>query len=295
MSQLNGRISQIIGPVIDVRYDTNGQDPEKVLPKIHDALKIVRPDGRDLIVEVQQHIGEDTVRCVAMDNTDGLRRDLEAITTGSPILMPAGDQIKGRMLNVIGQPIDGMAQLDMKGAYPIHREAPKFDELSTQKEMLSTGIKVIDLLEPYMKGGKIGLFGGAGVGKTVLIMELINNIAKGHNGYSVFAGVGERTREGNDLIREMIESGVVRYGEKFKKAMDEGKWDLSLVDPEELKKSQATLVYGQMNEPPGGTCLCGTLRTDRGRGVPRQRRKGRRGSRHPLLHRQHLPLHTGWF
>ena len=251
MSKINGRISQIIGPVIDVYYETQGLDPEKVLPKIHDALKIKRADGRDLVVEVQQHIGEDTVRCVAMDNTDGLQRGLEAITTGSPILMPSGDQIKGRMLNVIGQPIDGMNELDMKGAYPIHREAPKFEELSTQKEMLSTGIKVIDLLEPYMKGGKIGLFGGAGVGKTVLIMELINNIAKGHNGYSVFAGVGERTREGNDLIREMIESGVVRYGEKFKKAMDEGKWDLSLVDPEELKKSQATLVYGQMNEPPG--------------------------------------------
>jgi len=144
-----------------------------------------------------------------------------------------------------------MKQLDMQGAYPIHREAPAFEELSTRKETLATGIKVIDLLEPYLKGGKIGLFGGAGVGKTVLIMELINNIAKGHNGFSVFAGVGERTREGNDLIREMIESGVVRYGEKFKKAMEEGKWDLSLVDPEELKKSQATLVYGQMNEPPG--------------------------------------------
>ncbi len=198
MSQINGRISQIIGPVIDVFFDTKGLDAEKVLPKIHDALKIVRPDGRDLVVEVQQHIGEDTVRCVAMDNTDGLQRGLEAVATGYPILMPTGDQIKGRMLNVIGKPIDGMAELDMKGAYPIHREAPKFEELSTQKEMLATGIKVIDLLEPYMKGGKIGLFGGAGVGKTVLIMELINNIAKGHNGYSVFAGVGERTREGND-------------------------------------------------------------------------------------------------
>ena len=221
------------------------------MPKIYDALKIDRGDGRDLIVEVQQHIGEDTVRCVAMDNTDGLHRGLEAIPLGSPIVMPAGDQIKGRMLNVIGQPIDGMKQLDMEGAYPIHREAPTFEELSTKKEILATGIKVIDLLEPYMKGGKIGLFGGAGVGKTVLIMELINNIAKGHNGFSVFAGVGERTREGNDLIREMIESGVIRYGEKFREAMDQGKWDLSLVDPEELKKSQATLVYGQMNEPPG--------------------------------------------
>ena len=251
MSQITGRISQIIGPVIDVFFDTKGMDAEKVLPKIHEALRIQRGNGQELIVEVQQHIGEDTVRCVAMDNTDGLQRGLEAIPVGSPILMPAGEQIKGRMLNVIGKPIDGMKDLDMQGAYPIHREAPSFEELSTKKEILSTGIKVIDLLEPYMKGGKIGLFGGAGVGKTVLIMELINNIAKGHNGFSVFAGVGERTREGNDLIREMIESGVIRYGEKFREAMEQGKWDLSLVDPEELKKSQATLVYGQMNEPPG--------------------------------------------
>ena len=229
MSQIKGRISQIIGPVIDVYFDTEGLDAEKVLPKIHDALKVIREDGSALIAEVQQHIGEDTVRCVAMDNTDGLQRGLEVVPQGTPILMPSGDQIKGRMLNVIGQPIDGMKQLDMQGAYPIHREAPAFEELSTRKETLATGIKVIDLLEPYLKGGKIGLFGGAGVGKTVLIMELINNIAKGHNGFSVFAGVGERTREGNDLIREMM----------------------SLVDPEELKKSQATLVYGQMNEPPG--------------------------------------------
>ena len=251
MSQINGRISQIIGPVIDVYFDTKGENPEKVLPKIHDALRVKRANGQDLIIEVQQHIGEDTVRCVAMDNTDGLQRNLEVVPTGSPIVMPAGDQIKGRMMNVIGQPIDGMEALSMEGAYPIHREAPKFEDLSTHKEMLQTGIKVIDLLEPYMKGGKIGLFGGAGVGKTVLIMELINNIAKGHNGYSVFAGVGERTREGNDLIRDMLESGVIRYGEKFRKAMDEGKWDLSLVDQEELQKSQATLVYGQMNEPPG--------------------------------------------
>ena len=235
MSQITGHISQIIGAVIDVYFDTEGQEAEKVLPKIHDALRIDRGDGRILIAEVQQHIGEDTVRCVAMDNTDGLHRGMEAIPLGTPILMPAGDQIKGRMLNVIGQPIDGMNQLDMKGAYPIHRAAPAFEELSTKKEILATGIKVIDLLEPYMKGGKIGLFGGAGVGKTVLIMELINNIAS----------------EGNDLIREMIESGVIRYGEKFREAMDQGKWDLSLVDPEELKKSQATLVYGQMNEPPG--------------------------------------------
>ena len=224
MSQINGRISQIIGPVIDVYFDTKGENPEKVLPKIYEALKVKRPDGRELVIEVQQHIGEDTVRCVAMDNTDGLQRGLEVVSTGNPIVMPAGEQIKGRMMNVIGQPIDGMKELDMKGAYPIHREAPKFDELSTHKEMLATGIKVIDLLEPYMKGGKIGLFGGAGVGKTVLIMELINNIAKGHNGYSVFAGVGERTREGNDLWSEMTESGVI---------------------------DKTALVYGQMNEPPG--------------------------------------------
>ena len=210
MSQIVGSISQIIGPVIDVYFDAEGKDAEKVLPKIHEALTVERADGTALVVEVQQHIGEDTVRCVAMDNTDGLKRGLKVTPLGSPILMPAGEQIKGRMLNVIGQPIDGMKKFDMEGGYPIHREAPSFEQLSTRKEMLATGIKVIDLLEPYMKGGKIGLFGGAGVGKTVLIMELINNIAKGHNGYSVFAGVGERTREGNDLIREMIESGVIR-------------------------------------------------------------------------------------
>ncbi|MCI6860868.1 MAG: F0F1 ATP synthase subunit beta [Prevotella sp.] len=252
MSQITGHISQIIGPVVDVYFDTKGLDAEKVLPKIHDALKVKRPDGRDLIIEVQQHIGEDTVRTVAMDNTDGLQRGLEVVPTGAPISMPSGEQMKGRMLNVIGEPIDGMKPLAKDNPYPIHREAPKYEELSTTKEMLPTGIKVIDLLEPYLKGGKIGLFGGAGVGKTVLIMELINNIAKGgNNGFSVFAGVGERTREGNDLIREMIESGVIKYGDKFKEAMAEGKWDLSLVDLEELKKSQATLVYGQMNEPPG--------------------------------------------
>lgn len=251
MSQINGHISQIIGPVIDVYFDTQGQDAEKVLPKIYEALKVKRSEGKDLLLEVEQHIGEDTVRCIAMDSTDGLQRGLEVIPTGSAIQMPAGEQIKGRMMNVIGEPIDGMDSLNTEGSYPIHRPAPEFKDLSTHKEMLQTGIKVIDLLEPYMKGGKIGLFGGAGVGKTVLIMELINNIAKGHDGYSVFAGVGERTREGNDLIRDMLESGVIRYGEKFRKAMEEGKWDLSLVDPEELKKSQATLVYGQMNEPPG--------------------------------------------
>ena len=251
MSQINGHISQIIGPVIDVFFDTQGQEAEKVLPKIYEALKVTRSDGKEVVIEVEQHIGEDTVRCIAMDSTDGLERGLEVVPTGAPIQMPAGDQIRGRMMNVIGQPIDGMSELNMKGSYPIHRQAPKFENLSTHKEMLPTGIKVIDLLEPYMKGGKIGLFGGAGVGKTVLIMELMNNIAKGRAGYSVFAGVGERTREGNDLIRDMLDSGVIRYGDKFRKAMDEGKWDLSLVDQEELAKSQSTLVYGQMNEPPG--------------------------------------------
>ena len=251
MSQLKGHISQVIGPVVDVYFEGKDIDQALLLPSIHDALTIKRDDGRTLIVEVQQHIGEDTVRTVAMDSTDGLRRGMEVIPTGYPITMPVGNQIKGRLMNVVGQAVDGMKELDKEGAYPIHREPPKFEELSTTREVLFTGIKVIDLLEPYSKGGKIGLFGGAGVGKTVLIMELINNIAKRHNGFSVFAGVGERTREGNDLLREMIESDVIRYGEEFKKSMEEGHWDLSKVDYEELQKSQATLVYGQMNEPPG--------------------------------------------
>lgn len=251
MSQIIGHISQVIGPVVDVYFDTKEADTDLLLPSIHDALAIQRNDGRTLIVEVQQHIGEDTVRTVAMDSTDGLQRGMEVIPTGSPITMPVGNQIKGRLMNVVGEAVDGMRPLDKKGAAPIHREPPKFDELSTVQEVLFTGIKVIDLLEPYSKGGKIGLFGGAGVGKTVLIMELINNIAKKHNGFSVFAGVGERTREGNDLLREMIESGVIRYGEAFKKSMEEGHWDLSKIDYNEVEKSQATLVYGQMNEPPG--------------------------------------------
>ncbi len=249
--KIAGHISQVIGPVVDVYFDKKGPGGIVALPRIHDALEIKRDDGKILIVEVQQHIGEDTVRTVAMDTTDGLRRGMEVISTGAPIKMPIGPQIKGRLMNVVGEAIDGMVQPDMQGGYPIHREAPKFDELTTTREILYTGIKVIDLLEPYAKGGKIGLFGGAGVGKTVIIMELIHNIAKQHNGFSVFAGVGERTREGNDLLREMIESGVIRYGEEFKKSMEEGHWDLSKVDPEELKKSQATLVFGQMNEPPG--------------------------------------------
>lgn len=245
MEQLKGKISQIIGPVVDVQFGA-----EK-LPRIHDALTIERASGRRLVVEVQQHLGENTVRCVAMESTDGLRRGMEVAALGRPITMPTGEQVKGRLMNVSGDPIDGMEDMDREGALPIHREAPKFDELSPAQEVLYTGIKVIDLIEPYAKGGKIGLFGGAGVGKTVLIQELINNVAKKNNGFSVFTGVGERTREGNDLLREMIESGVIRYGEKFKEAMEEGKWDLSLIDKEELKKSQVSLVFGQMNEPPG--------------------------------------------
>ncbi len=250
MSEAIGRISQIIGPVVDVFFDLE-KSGLKELPAIHDALRVEREDGKFIILEIQQHIGENTVRTVAMDSTDGFSRGLSVEVLGSPILMPAGDQVKGRLLNVIGAPIDGMKDFDTQGAYPIHREPPKFEDLTTTESVLFTGIKVIDLLEPYSKGGKIGLFGGAGVGKTVLIMELINNIAKGHSGFSVFAGVGERTREGNDLLREMIESGVIRYGEAFKKNMEEGDWDLSKIDYSELEKSQATLVFGQMNEPPG--------------------------------------------
>jgi F-type H+-transporting ATPase subunit beta len=245
MEQIKGKISQIIGPVVDVQFEAER------LPRIHDALTIERDSKRRLVVEVQQHLGENTVRCVAMESTDGLRRGMEAVAMGRPITMPTGEQVKGRLMNVNGDPIDGMDDLQREGALPIHREAPKFEELSPAQEVLYTGIKVIDLIEPYAKGGKIGLFGGAGVGKTVLIQELINNVAKKNNGFSVFTGVGERTREGNDLLREMIESGVIRYGEKFKEAMEEGKWDLSLIDKEELKKSQVSLVFGQMNEPPG--------------------------------------------
>ena len=251
MAQEIGRVSQIIGPVIDVTFDTAGRKAEEVLPAIKEALHVIRPDGSELITEVQQHIGEDTVRTVAMDNTDGLKRGLQAVRTGKSISMPTGEQIKGRMMNVVGESIDGLKALSHDNDYPIHHEAPKFDELKTSQEVLFTGIKVIDLLEPYLKGGEIGWFGGAGVGKTVLIMELINNIAKVHDGFSVFAGVGERTREGNDLLREMIDAGVIRYGDEFKKSMNEGHWDLSKVDYNEVAKSQATLVYGQMNEPPG--------------------------------------------
>lgn len=241
-----GKVSQVIGPVVDVSFEEIGD-----IPSIYESLEVTRPDGQVVVLECQQHLGEDRVRTVAMDSTEGLVRGMEVIATGTPIQMPIGDEIKGRLFNVIGEAIDGIPQPKATGALPIHRNPPKYEDLSTSSEVLFTGIKVIDLLEPYVKGGKIGLFGGAGVGKTVLIMELINNIAKSYEGVSVFAGVGERTREGNDLLREMLESGVIKYGDAFMKSMEEGNWDLSKVDKAELSKSQATLVFGQMNEPPG--------------------------------------------
>lgn len=247
MSVLTGKVAQIIGPVLDISFDSE----KGGLPKILDALEVTRPDGQVVTLECQQHVGENTIRAIAMDSTDGLSRGTEVRALGAPITMPIGDQIFGRLFNVVGDPIDGMANCDKKGGYAIHKAPPKFEELSTATEVLFTGIKVIDLIEPYAKGGKIGLFGGAGVGKTVLIQELINNIAKGHGGLSVFAGVGERTREGNDLLREMIEAGIIDYGDAFRHSMEEGGWDLSKVDHDKLKKSKATFVFGQMNEPPG--------------------------------------------
>lgn len=247
MSEKYGKIAQVIGPVVDVIFE--GDD--NLIPPIYTALKIDRPDGSKLILEVEQHIGEDTVRCVAMESTDGLQRGMRVDNLDRPIAVPTGPQVKGRLLNVVGEAIDHLPELDRESLRPIHQPAPTFEDLTIGTEILYTGIKVIDLLEPYSKGGKIGLFGGAGVGKTVLIMELINNIAKGHNGFSVFTGVGERTREGNDLLREMIESGVMKYGDKFRDGMEKGEWNLADVDMDQVKDSQATLVFGQMNEPPG--------------------------------------------
>ena len=247
MSSNFGKVTQVIGPVIDVSFEGGKEN----IPPIYTALKVDRDNGEELILEVEQHIGEDTVRCVAMESTDGVRRGVKVENLGRSIAVPTGSQVKGRLLNVIGEPIDHLAEISRDNLRPIHQPAPAFDDLAISTEILYTGIKVIDLLEPYSKGGKIGLFGGAGVGKTVLIMELINNIAKGHNGFSVFTGVGERTREGNDLLREMIESGVVKYGEKFKEGMEKGEWNISDVDMKEVNESQATLVFGQMNEPPG--------------------------------------------
>ncbi|MDR4988065.1 MAG: F0F1 ATP synthase subunit beta [Bacteroidales bacterium] len=241
-----GKVAQVIGPVVDVIFEGR-----KSLPEIYEALQVYNDHGHRIILECQQHLGEDTIRTVAMDATDGLSRGMTVERTFGPITMPAGEAVRGRLFNIIGETIDGLGPVETEKRYDIHSEPPRYDQLKTTEEVLLTGIKVIDLLTPYPKGGKIGLFGGAGVGKTILIMELINNIAKAYKGKSVFAGVGERTREGNDLLREMIESGVINYGKAFQESLKKGKWDLSLVDREALATSQATLVFGQMNEPPG--------------------------------------------
>ncbi|HRN47076.1 MAG TPA: F0F1 ATP synthase subunit beta [Niabella sp.] len=239
-----GKVKQVIGAVVDVQFDEN-------LPEIYNALELTRENGDTLVLEVQQHLGEDSVRTIAMDGTEGLVRGTEVRDTRRAIAMPTGDAIKGRLFNVTGDPIDGLPAVSKENGRPIHAMPPAFENLSTAAEVLFTGIKVIDLIEPYAKGGKIGLFGGAGVGKTVIIQELMNNIAKAYSGVSVFAGVGERTREGNDLLREMIEAGIMNYGDEFKHNMEEGGWDLSKVDMEGLKDSKGTFVFGQMNEPPG--------------------------------------------
>ena len=243
---VKGKISQIIGAVVDVTFEDG-----VALPDIYDALKVVRPDGTEVILECQQDIGENTMRTIAMDSTDGLQRGTEVISLNGPISMPVSENINGRLFNVIGKAIDGMPDPEHEKRYGIHRDPPKFENLATSQEVLFTGIKVIDLIQPFLKGGKIGLFGGAGVGKTVLIQELINNIAKKYSGMSVFTGVGERTREGNDLLREMIEAGVINYGPEFAKSMEEGSWDLSKVDMQAVKDSKCTMVFGQMNETPG--------------------------------------------
>ena len=240
-----GKIKQVIGAVVDVSFEGGH------LPNLLDALVINKEDGSQIVLECQRHLGESTVRTIAMAATDGLTRNMDVIDTGKPISMPVGDAIKGRLFNVVGEAVDGLGDVDTGKWASIHREPPIYEDLSTSKEVLYTGIKVIDFIEPYMKGGKIGLFGGAGVGKTVLIMELVNNIAKAYEGISVFAGVGERTREGNDLLREFLESNVIRYGDAFNHSMEEGGWDLTKVDRNALKDSKATLVFGQMNEPPG--------------------------------------------
>jgi F-type H+-transporting ATPase subunit beta len=224
----SGKITQVIGAVVDVKF-------EEDLPPILNALEVDN-NGSRLILEIAQHLGENTVRCIAMDATEGLVRNMPAVDTGAPITVPVGPETLGRIINVVGEAIDEKEPIKSKKSYPIHRPAPEFIEQATESEILETGIKVVDLLAPYAKGGKIGLFGGAGVGKTVLIMELINNVAKAHGGYSVFAGVGERTREGNDLYNEMIESNVI---------IPDG------------PGSKAALVYGQMNEPPGARARVG--------------------------------------
>jgi F-type H+/Na+-transporting ATPase subunit beta len=266
---VKGKVLQVIGPVVDVVFED-----EKSLPGIYDALEIAREGSEPLVLECQQHIGEKTIRSIAMDSTDGLKRGVDVIATGSPIVMPNGQNVLGRLLNVNGIPVDGLSPVSKENGVNIHREPPAYEELTTEAQVLFTGIKVIDLIEPYAKGGKIGLFGGAGVGKTVLIQELINNIAIAHSGLSVFAGVGERTREGNDLLREMIEAGIIDYGDAFREEMEKGGWDLSKVDYKKLEKSKLALVFGQMNEPPGararvalsGLSIAESLRDGDGKG-----------------------------
>ena len=249
--QAAGRVVQVIGPVVDVEFD------EQHLPPIYQALRIVSdgfdvPTPIDVIAEVEQHLGEGRVRTVSMVPTDGMVRGMKVIDTGGPITMPVGEGTLGRVLNVIGEPVDTLGEVTYTQRYPIHRHAPTFEEQSTELQMFETGIKVIDLIQPFVRGGKIGLFGGAGVGKTVIVMELINNIAKARSGYSVFAGVGERTREGNDLLREMVESQVIQFGDAFNKHMhDTGEFDLTKVDMKTLGQSKVALIYGQMTEPPG--------------------------------------------
>ena len=239
-----GKIVQVIGAVVDVEF------PQDAVPRVYDALEVQNGNER-LVLEVQQQLGGGIVRTIAMGSSDGLRRGLDVKDLEHPIEVPVGKATLGRIMNVLGEPVDMKGEIGEEERWAIHRAAPSYEELSNSQELLETGIKVIDLMCPFAKGGKVGLFGGAGVGKTVLIQELINNIAKKQNGFSVFAGVGERTREGNDLLREMIESGVIRYGEEFKKSMEEGHWDLSKVDYDEVAKSQVSLIFGQMNEPPG--------------------------------------------
>ena len=246
-----GRVVQIIGPVVDVEFE------EKHLPPIYQALRIVSegfdvPTPIDVVCEVQQHLGESRVRTVSMQPTDGMVRGMKAINTGGPITVPVGEATLGRVLNVIGEPVDNLGPVPAEKRYPIHRHAPDFDEQSTELQMFETGIKVIDLIQPFLRGGKIGLFGGAGVGKTVIVMELINNIAKARSGFSVFAGVGERTREGNDLLREMVESKVIDFGESFYENLEKtGSFDMTKVDMSAIGKSKVALIYGQMTEPPG--------------------------------------------
>jgi F-type H+-transporting ATPase subunit beta len=246
-----GKVVQVIGPVLDVEF---GSD---YLPLIYTALRVTSegfdvPEPIDIICEVEQHLGEGRVRTVSMQPTEGVVRGMIATDTGGPITVPVGETTLGRVLNVIGQPVDNLGPVNSEKRYPIHRHAPTLDEQATEMEMFETGIKVVDLVQPFLRGGKIGLFGGAGVGKTVLIQELINNVAQKHSGFSVFAGVGERTREGNDLLREFVESQVIQFGEEFNKHFEEtGEFDMTKVNMDTLGQSKVALVYGQMTEPPG--------------------------------------------